>query len=172
MDVFSRAREAIQRNNGELAIGRRARIDVHKLRLLVADLVQPFRNIFAGHFRLAIVNGDTAVFTKLDSRSYLKFGFETKGLALFEVDLFDVGPPDHLQFLFVHSFLKVFRQQIFEDVFAHLFSKLRSNQAGRSFPRPKSRQPYLLLNLRDDSIGLASDLVYRYGDFEFVFAAG
>ena len=70
---------------------------------------------------------------ELDRGGDFEFRFELERLALLEVDVFDVGPADHLQFFFLHLLLEILREQVFEHIFADLLGELGANEAGGSF---------------------------------------
>ena len=72
--------------------------------------------------------------------------------------------------LFFHLLPEVFRQQIFENVVAHLLREFGADQAGGRFAGTETRQLGLLLDVRDNAIGLAGDFVHGNGDFDFVLA--
>jgi hypothetical protein len=88
--------------------------------LLFANLFQAFRNVFVADLRLAVVNRDAAVIFQLDLRRHFELGFEAQRLAFVEMDVLHVRTAHHFQMLFFHLLLEIFREQIFENVVAHL----------------------------------------------------
>ena len=113
---------------------------------------------------------DAAVIFQLDLRRHFELGFEAQRLAVVEMNVFHVRTPHHFQMFFFHLLLEIFRQQIFENVVSHLLGELGADQAGRRFAGTEPRQLGLLLDVRDNAIGLAGDLVHGDGNFDFVLA--
>jgi len=116
------------------------------------------------------MNCDAAIFAQLDGGRYFKLGLEAQRLALLEVHVLYVRRAHHMQFFFFDLLLKIPGHQVFENVFADLRREPGPDQVRRRLPRPKPRQPDLLLNPRDDALGLAVDLLDRNRNLNFVFA--
>jgi len=114
------------------------------------------------------VNGDAAIFLQLNLRRHFELGFEPQRLALVEVNVLHIRTPHHFEMFFFHLLPEVLRQQVFENVVPHLLGKLAADQAGGSLARTEAGQLGLLLDVRDNAIGLAGDLIHRNGNFDFV----
>lgn len=170
VDGLIDARKAVERNHRIVAIRNRARLNIHHLRLLFADLVQAFRDVFLGDFRLAVVHRDAAIVPQLDLRRHFEFGLEAQRLAFVEMHVFDVRTAHHFQMFFFHLLPEIFRQQVFENVVAHLLGELGADQAGGRFSRTKAGELSLLLDTRDNAIRLAGDLIHGDSNFDFVLA--
>ena len=61
VDRFGRAGNTFKRYHHVIAPNHLTRVDVHILRLLLAQLFQPVRDIFVGHFRLVILDLQSAI---------------------------------------------------------------------------------------------------------------
>ena len=139
VDRFIDTGKAVERNDGVVSIGCGPGVDIHELGLLIANFVQPLRDIFVGNFGLAVVNGDAAILFQIDSRRHFEFGLEPERFTFLKLNVFDAGAPHHLQILFFHFLLEILGEQIFDDVVAHLFGKLGANEINGNFSGAESR---------------------------------
>ena len=67
---------AYQRNHGEIAVSRRARVYVDMLRLLLTDFLDAFVHVFVGDGRLVVGNFHVFVLAESDLRHHFKHRLE------------------------------------------------------------------------------------------------
>ncbi len=86
------------------------------------------------------------------------------------MNVLHVRTAHHFQMFFFHLLPEIFRQQVFENVIAHLLGELGADQAGGRFAGAEAGQLGLLLDSSDNAIRLAGDLIHGDSNFDFVLA--
>ena len=91
--------ETLETHHGMVAVFYRPGIDVHVLRLLLADLRDTLIDVLFGDIGIAVGDFDAAVVAQFDLRDHLELRLEAQRLAVVEMDIHYIGCADHVEVL-------------------------------------------------------------------------
>jgi hypothetical protein len=117
-----------------------------------------------------ILHLDALVFAQLDFRHHFELGLELQRRAVVEMNVGDIGTPDHIEVFRFHLLLQKPRNQVLEDLLPDVAFELQPDLGRGGFTRAEPRQLGALLNVRDHTSGLGFHLLGRNGNLQCVLA--